>query len=268
MNATGINQGTAGNLSVRTGDGFLITPVIAALRPHAARRLRRDVLRRHLCRQRRPSSEWRFHRDILRQRTDIDVVLHCHSIYATTLACHHKTIPQLPLHDRSGRRHHHPLRQIRHLRHAAAFRRRPRGAWRTASPACSASTARSPSARPWKAPSGWRIEVETLSPHLRPGAHPWRAADPPRRGNGPRDRADAPHELRPSARPRRHQRRGKTPPGKLTTPRRQAPTCRLPAQSADSALFIKTLTYPALPGSAAPPRSSAQSAQASDLPGS
>ena len=42
---------------------------------------------------RRPSSEWRFHRDILRQRTDIDVVLHCHSIFATTLACHHKTIP-------------------------------------------------------------------------------------------------------------------------------------------------------------------------------
>ena len=42
---------------------------------------------------RRPSSEWRFHRDILKARQDIDVVLHCHSIYATTLACHHKTIP-------------------------------------------------------------------------------------------------------------------------------------------------------------------------------
>lgn len=42
---------------------------------------------------RRPSSEWRFHRDILRERADINVVLHCHSIYATTLACHHKTIP-------------------------------------------------------------------------------------------------------------------------------------------------------------------------------
>jgi L-fuculose-phosphate aldolase len=42
---------------------------------------------------RRPSSEWRFHRDILRARDDINVVLHCHSIYATTLACHHKTIP-------------------------------------------------------------------------------------------------------------------------------------------------------------------------------
>jgi L-fuculose-phosphate aldolase len=41
----------------------------------------------------RPSSEWRFHRDILKSRPDIDVVLHCHSIYATTLAVHHKTIP-------------------------------------------------------------------------------------------------------------------------------------------------------------------------------
>ena len=41
----------------------------------------------------RPSSEWRFHRDIQKNRTDIDVVLHCHSIYATTLAVHHRTIP-------------------------------------------------------------------------------------------------------------------------------------------------------------------------------
>jgi len=41
----------------------------------------------------RPSSEWRFHRDILRARQDINVVLHCHSVYATTLAVHHKPIP-------------------------------------------------------------------------------------------------------------------------------------------------------------------------------
>jgi L-fuculose-phosphate aldolase len=40
-----------------------------------------------------PSSEWRFHRDILRERQDINVVLHCHSVYATTLAVHHKPIP-------------------------------------------------------------------------------------------------------------------------------------------------------------------------------
>jgi len=42
---------------------------------------------------RRPSSEWRFHRDILRKRDDVNVVLHCHSVYATTLACHYKRIP-------------------------------------------------------------------------------------------------------------------------------------------------------------------------------
>ncbi len=42
---------------------------------------------------RRPSSEWRFHRDILKNRPDINVVLHLPSMYATTLACHHKTIP-------------------------------------------------------------------------------------------------------------------------------------------------------------------------------
>jgi L-fuculose-phosphate aldolase len=42
---------------------------------------------------RRPSSEWRFHRDILRARPDVEVALHCHSVYATTLACHHRAIP-------------------------------------------------------------------------------------------------------------------------------------------------------------------------------
>ncbi len=42
---------------------------------------------------RRPSSEWRFHRDILAARPDVDCVLHCHSVYATTLAVHHHEIP-------------------------------------------------------------------------------------------------------------------------------------------------------------------------------
>lgn len=92
MNATGINQGTAGNLSVRTGDGFLITPSSLPydrMQPEDLVEMAFDGTYTG----RRPSSEWRFHRDILRQRTDIDVVLHCHSTFATTLACHHKTIP-------------------------------------------------------------------------------------------------------------------------------------------------------------------------------
>jgi L-fuculose-phosphate aldolase len=93
MNSSGINQGTAGNLSVRSERGFLITPTslpYERMGPDDIVEMDFDgtYVGRH-----RPSSEWRFHRDILRERNDIDVVLHCHSIYATTLAVHYKTIP-------------------------------------------------------------------------------------------------------------------------------------------------------------------------------
>lgn len=92
MNTSGINQGTAGNLSVRSGNGFLITP---SSMPYdvmtPADVVEMDFEGTYV--GGRPSSEWRFHRDILRARDDIDVVLHCHSVYATTLACHHRTIP-------------------------------------------------------------------------------------------------------------------------------------------------------------------------------
>jgi L-fuculose-phosphate aldolase len=93
MNATGINQGTAGNLSVRSGDGFLVTPTslpYEIMQPDDLIAMAFDGTYEG---QRRPSSEWRFHRDILRTRTDVNAVLHCHSMYATTLAVHYKTIP-------------------------------------------------------------------------------------------------------------------------------------------------------------------------------
>lgn len=93
MNASGINQGTAGNVSVRNEAGFLITPSSLpydTMEPG-------DIVQMYFDGSydgaRRPSSEWRFHRDILQSRKDIDVVVHCHSVYATTLACHHKPIP-------------------------------------------------------------------------------------------------------------------------------------------------------------------------------
>ncbi|MFC3209274.1 class II aldolase/adducin family protein [Aquamicrobium soli] len=92
MNSSGINQGTAGNLSVRLAKGFLITPSglpCDTMTPQ-------DIVEMDFDGTyvgRRPSSEWRFHRDILKARDDVDVVLHCHSIYATTLACHHRSIP-------------------------------------------------------------------------------------------------------------------------------------------------------------------------------
>lgn len=92
MNETGINQGTAGNLSVRLGDGFLITPSSLpydGMEPDDLVEMGWDGTYAG----RRPSSEWRFHRDILKARPDVNVVLHCHSAFATSVACHHRTIP-------------------------------------------------------------------------------------------------------------------------------------------------------------------------------
>ena len=93
MNATGLNQGTSGNLSARSGEGFLITPTSLpydAMEPSDLVPMRFDGGHGG---DRRPSSEWRFHRDILLRRGDVAAVLHTHSVYATTLACHHRAIP-------------------------------------------------------------------------------------------------------------------------------------------------------------------------------
>ena len=93
METRGLNQGTSGNLSVRHGEGLLITPSGIAydhMAPH-------DVVQMDwegcFSADHRPSSEWRFHRDLLAARRDADVVLHCHSTYATALACHERGLP-------------------------------------------------------------------------------------------------------------------------------------------------------------------------------
>jgi L-fuculose-phosphate aldolase len=93
MNALGINQGTSGNLSCRVEGGFLVTPTSIPydeLRPADIVEMGFDGL---YLGERRPSSEWRFHRDVLKARPDIDVVLHNHSTYATALSCHGLGIP-------------------------------------------------------------------------------------------------------------------------------------------------------------------------------
>ena len=92
MERAGINQGTAGNVSVRHGDGFLVTPSSLSydmMTPEDIVEMGWDGTYVG----RRPSSEWRFHRDILRARTDVEAVVHCHSVYATTVAVHHRAIP-------------------------------------------------------------------------------------------------------------------------------------------------------------------------------
>ena len=95
MNGTGLNQGTSGNLSVRIEGGILVTP---SSLPYEQMEVG-DLVALDLSgqplkeKQRRPSSEWRLHADVLSCRHDAMAVLHCHPIHATALACHDRGIP-------------------------------------------------------------------------------------------------------------------------------------------------------------------------------
>jgi L-fuculose-phosphate aldolase len=96
MNAVGINQGTSGNISLRHGDGLLITPTSTpyeAMQPEQIVFMRMDGS--HDAAQ-RPSSEWRFHLDILKARPEINAVVHAHPTYSTILAIMNLEIP--PIH--------------------------------------------------------------------------------------------------------------------------------------------------------------------------
>jgi len=93
MNAQGINRGKSGNVSARIDDGFLITP--SAL-PYEETKPR-DIVALdgtgNATGGRKPSSEWRFHRDIYAARADVAAIVHAHSPFATTLACLERPIP-------------------------------------------------------------------------------------------------------------------------------------------------------------------------------
>lgn len=93
MNASGLNQGTSGNLSARCEDGFLITPSgmdYAGLSQS-------DIVRIDLDGKphgsRKPSSEWRFHAAIYRNRDEANAILHAHPVNCSALACLNKGIP-------------------------------------------------------------------------------------------------------------------------------------------------------------------------------
>ena len=96
MNASGLNQGTSGNISSRWRERMLITPsgipyerleqeMLAAMPLDAE-----DGRWEGPC---APSTEWRFHRDILRERPESGAIVHTHSPHATALAMARQPIP-------------------------------------------------------------------------------------------------------------------------------------------------------------------------------
>lgn len=93
MNALGINQGKAGNVSARHGEGYLVTPSGLPYEETHAEDIVRMDLQGTAQGQRTPSSEWRFHQDIYRARPEVNAIVHAHSPYATSLACLGLEIP-------------------------------------------------------------------------------------------------------------------------------------------------------------------------------
>jgi len=90
----GLNIGTSGNVSLRVADGLLVSPSgVAAERLRAGDVVELDGAGAVREGRLKPSSEWRFHRDILARRDDAHAVVHVHSPHATALACLHRPIP-------------------------------------------------------------------------------------------------------------------------------------------------------------------------------
>lgn len=90
---SGLNKGTSGNISVRTEQGFIVTPSGVEVDDMTADNMVYMQMDGQHSVDKKPSSEWRFHRDILQSRTEINAVIHTHSMFATTLACLHKDVP-------------------------------------------------------------------------------------------------------------------------------------------------------------------------------
>lgn len=93
--AKNLIKGTSGNVSAQHEDGFLITPTglpYDELTPDKIVRMNWDgVCESNLL----PSSEWRFHREILLSSPHFNAVVHTHSPYATAVAVLGRDIPAI-----------------------------------------------------------------------------------------------------------------------------------------------------------------------------
>lgn len=89
----GLNHGSAGNVSVRFGEGVLITPTGGRgdwLTPDEIVHISLDG---EVQGGGKPSSEWRFHTGILRTRPEAQAVVHTHADCCVALSCLRKPIP-------------------------------------------------------------------------------------------------------------------------------------------------------------------------------
>ncbi|HEY6516947.1 MAG TPA: class II aldolase/adducin family protein [Steroidobacteraceae bacterium] len=90
----GLTYGTSGNVSVRRDPSSLfVSPTGMAYEALEAEDVPLVTLDGCWFGRRRPSSEWRFHRDIMAARAQVGAIVHAHPRYATALACTGRGIP-------------------------------------------------------------------------------------------------------------------------------------------------------------------------------
>ncbi|HHF5190508.1 TPA: L-fuculose-phosphate aldolase [Haemophilus influenzae] len=95
MTKLGLNQGTAGNVSVRYKDGMLITPTgmpYHLMKPENIVYV--DGNGKHE-ENKLPSSEWQFHLSVYHTRPEANAAVHNHSIHCAGLSILEKPIPAI-----------------------------------------------------------------------------------------------------------------------------------------------------------------------------
>ena len=100
LNSTNLSPLRSGNISLRVTEddtqGYLITPSgkkYESLKPEdiVFMGLNEEEKKNNLTNK--PSSEWRFHRDIYFNKKDAKAIVHAHSPHATAVSSHGKSIP-------------------------------------------------------------------------------------------------------------------------------------------------------------------------------
>lgn len=95
MTRLGLNQGTAGNVSVRYQGGLLITPTgIPYEKLTESHIVFIDADGQHE-QGKLPSSEWRFHMAAYQTRPDANAVVHNHAVHCTAVSILNRPIPAI-----------------------------------------------------------------------------------------------------------------------------------------------------------------------------
>ncbi|OWO81343.1 L-fuculose phosphate aldolase [Photorhabdus luminescens] len=95
MTRLGLNQGTAGNVSVRYNNGMLITPTGIPYEQLTETHIVYVDENGQPEDNKLPSSEWRFHQAVYHARPDANAVVHNHAIHCTAISILNKPIPAI-----------------------------------------------------------------------------------------------------------------------------------------------------------------------------